>query len=174
MSAEQPLAAHTANSIDTPAKEALDRPETIIQRAVGQLRAAGDPQLHRLKRGTELLDAMLEPVFVKTKQQLRAHKFFVSDDLLAVALLISARLSAEPGNLTLGVQLQRTGYSEMRFASLVRCEDPAELFTNLQRAVRFCKDKAEPFDLLRLVLGWTENRVDATRKKLVAQYYSIQ
>jgi CRISPR type I-E-associated protein CasB/Cse2 len=104
---------------------------------------------------------------------LRKAGLFVQDDLLACALLLVARLSETKNSRKLGDALNKAEFSSLRFANLVRCEEPADLFINLQRAVRFCENSVDPFDLVRLVLGWTDAQRDSTRKKLIAQFYAI-
>jgi CRISPR type I-E-associated protein CasB/Cse2 len=116
---------------------------------------------------------MLEPVFHETKAALRANNRFVSDELLAVALLLLAKLDATPSDVSLARALSIAEYSEIRFSGLIRCDDASELFTHLQRAVRFCGNRVNPFKLTQTVFGWTENRVAVTRKRMIADFYSF-
>jgi CRISPR type I-E-associated protein CasB/Cse2 len=150
-------------------------PEALVVGAVAQVREAMDPQIHRLKRGVAPIDAMLEPVFHKTKAAFKAHDYWVDDDLLATAILLVARLKdgVSGAKFSLGGRLAKAGYSELRFRTLLRTDEADALFTNLQRAVRFCDSRVCPFDLSRAVLGWSEARRDQTRKKLAATYYNI-
>lgn len=147
-------------------------PETIIVQSIGALKTSRAPGLHRLKRGTELLDAMLEPEFHEVKRSLQAAGHVVNDELLACALLLLARLAEGKTSKTLPRALAEKGYSALRFSVLIRGEDPSELFTGLQRAVRYVEGKVCPFALTRTVLGWTEARLPYTRKSLIADFYA--
>lgn len=152
--------------------------EGLVVKAMSGLRASKNPVFYRLKRGTELLDAMLEPVFHETKHKLRLHKmFWVTDELLACALLLVARLAEKPGSVPLarrlaGKSIEDTArYSDLRFANLIRSEGADELFQNLQRAVAYSDNKVEPFDLVRTVLSWNDETLPATRKRLMSQFH---
>jgi len=154
------------------------RPELLTVGPLLALRAAKDPVFYRLKRGTELLDAMLEPVFHQVKAQLRANRvFWISDESLACALLLVARLDETPGTTPLVRKLAGKTvkdphrYSDLRFAGLIRSDEPAELFQNLQRAIAYCKARVEPFDLVRTVFGWSGDALPSTRKRLIAQFH---
>lgn len=149
------------------------RPEMDVVTAVSALRNAGDASFHRLKRGTELLDAMMEPAFHALKAKLKANRQFVNDELLACAMLLLARLPENAGNTTFARKLGQNEYATIRFTNLIRCEEPADLFTNLHRAVKFCDNRVCPFNLTRTVLGWTELRLPTVRKQLIAEFHGF-
>lgn len=151
----------------------LFRPELEVVIAMRVMCNSGATGFFRIKRGAELLDAMLEPEFHAIKVKFKANNHFVTDELLACAMLLVARLSENSGNTPLAKKLGILKYSSLRFASLIRCEDYAELFTHLQRAVRFCEGRVCPFNLTQTVLNWTEARRPATRKKLIADFHEM-
>jgi CRISPR type I-E-associated protein CasB/Cse2 len=158
----------------TPEKNATAyRPEREIVTALSALRNAGDAGIHRLKRGTELLDAMMEPSFHAIKAKLQANRQYVNEDLLACAMLLLARMPENAGNTPFARKLGKSEYSTIRFTNLIRCEDPAELFTHLHRAVKFCDSRVCPFNLTKTVLDWTELRLPSARKRLISEFHGF-
>lgn len=161
------------NSLDTPvSKPDAISAEQIVLSAYARLVASNNAGVHRLRRGTQLVDAMLEPVFYDVKQRLAAqgHKW-VKDENLACALLLAPLL--KKGNLPLGAALAKADFSSLRFNQLLACNDPAELFTALQRALRQIEGAASSHDVIRVTLSWTEYGADATRKRLLAKYFAL-
>jgi hypothetical protein len=146
--------------------------EQIVLSAYARLVAAKNPGVHRLRRGTQLVDAMLEPLFYDIKQRLAAqgHKW-VKDENLGCALLLAPLL--KKGSLPLGAALAKAKFSSLRFNQLLACNDPAELFTAMQRALRQIDGAASSHDVLRIALSWTEYGADATRKRLLAKYFAL-
>lgn len=147
--------------------------ETLVVRAVSRLKEARDPGFHRLKRGTSLLDAMLEPVFAQTVQRLRAYQYFVPHENIACALLLQPLVVGGSAGLGRALANESHKYSPLRFSQLIAADTPDELFTHLQRALRFVDGKVSPFDIARIALGWTENGADRTRRRLIAQYHVL-
>jgi CRISPR type I-E-associated protein CasB/Cse2 len=148
----------------------------LIVRAVGALREAADPGFYRLRRATRAIDAMLEPVFSQLRTELALNDLWQpTDELLAFAVLIVARIPegarAEPLGQALRNQPRR--YSDLRFRTLVMAQSPEALFTQLLQAVRYCNYDVSPFNLVDIVLGWTEARVDETRKRLATQFHGL-
>lgn len=150
------------------------KPESIVVSAVSRLRESRDPSLHRLKRGTCLMDAMLEPVFSQALQRLAATGHHVPHDNLACALLLQPLMSGS-SILPLGKALANssTRFSNLRFSQLIAAQTPDELFTHLQRALRLLDGKANPFDVARIALEWTEHGADRVRKRLIANFYAL-
>lgn len=156
----------TPNS--TPALSA----ETIVLRAFRALELSKSPELHRLRRGTSLLDAMMEPVFHQTKQRLQvAGHRWVHDDNLACALLLLPLVKTGSGRV--GASLSRGGFSNLRFNQLLATETPDDLFLALQRALRFIEGQVSPFDVLHTALNWTESHKDRIRKQMLADYHQL-
>ncbi|MBC8737220.1 hypothetical protein F6X40_10415 [Paraburkholderia sp. UCT31] len=151
------------------------RAENTVVGKVSALRQSQDPSFFRLRRGTSLLDAMLEPAFHQIKEELKANQSPVKDELLALAVLLLARLDEKPSNTRLARALasSTSPYSAQRFSTLIRCEEPEELFTHLQRAVRYCDNRVCPFDLARIVFGWRESQLPYTRKRLISEFYGL-
>lgn len=148
--------------------------EQLVLNAYNRLVLSKDPGVHRLRRGTCLLDAMLEPVFHKAKQSLHgAGMFFVPDDNLACALMLLPLLKTSKESLGTALQNGKHPFSTMRFNQLLAVDAVEELFTHLQRALRFVEGRVSAHDVLRVVFGWSEHRVDATRKRLLSQYYRV-
>lgn len=166
MTSSTPTSAASAARANTPS------PEQIVLAAFTRLQASGSPSLHRLRRGTTLLDAMLEGVFHETKQRLRDQGHgWVPDENLACAFLLAPLV--KEGKSPLGKTLSKNGFSELRFRQLVASETPAELFTALQRALRQV-DSVSPHSVLRIALRWTEYGVDDVRKRLLADYFGVE
>jgi CRISPR type I-E-associated protein CasB/Cse2 len=149
------------------------RAEQIVVNMMSALRERKDPAFFRLKRGSSVLDALLEPAFHQVRAELRRRNLFANESLLAVALLLLARVDNAAGTKSLPRALSDAGYSEQRFSTLIRCDEPEELFTQLQRALRFCKGKVSPFSLARTALSWTESQLPQTRPRLIAEFYSF-
>jgi len=149
------------------------RAEQLVLSAYARLAASKSPSVHRLRRGTQLMDAMLEPVFYEVKQQLGAHGHkWVKDENLACALLLAPLLKG--GKASLGRALSKASFSELRFRQLLACDSPAELFTAAQRALRQVDGAVSAHDVIRIALSWTEYGADATRKRLLADFFSLE
>lgn len=149
---------------------------TLVVRAVSALREGRHPSFYRLRRATRVLDAMLEPVFPQLRAELTLRGLWQpSDELLAYALLIVARIPRSTSTKSLGEALRShsRAYSNLRFRTLVTAEAAEELFTQLLRAVQYCGYNVSPFNLVDIVLGWTDARVDETRKRLVMGFYGL-
>lgn len=148
--------------------------EAIVVGAVSRLRQSGDPAFHRLKRGTRLLDAMLEPVFGQTVQRLRAHGCFSPEANIACALLLQPFVSGE-SKVSLGSALAnaKRQFSPLRFGQLIAADSPDELFMQMQRALRFIDGRASAFDVARMALGWTDSGADRMRKRLIAHFHAL-
>jgi len=149
------------------------RAEQVVVSLMSALRERKDPAYFRLKRGSTILDALLEPAFHQVRAELHRRGLFATESLLAVALLLVARVDNAAGTKTLPRALSDAGYSPERFSTLLRCDEPEELFTQLQRALAFCKGKVSPFSLARTALSWTENQLPQTRPRLISEFYSF-
>lgn len=159
-------------SSESPVTDTPITAEGIVVSAVHSLAKSKDASFFRLRRGSELLHAMLEPVFPQVRERLRnADIRWVRDDNLACTLLLLPHVTK--GTAPLAKQLAAKNYSTLRFQRLVAAEDIPELFTQLQRAVQFLKGDVSAFDLTKLVLDWTEANRDTRRKRLIAQYYGM-
>jgi CRISPR type I-E-associated protein CasB/Cse2 len=161
----------------TPNSQPQPRLAELVVRAVGTLREAKSPSFFRLRRAARPLDAMLEPVFPRLRAELSLHGLWQPpDELLACALLALARVRARPDAKPLGEALrsQARPYSDLRFRTLVTAEGAEELLTQVLRAMQYCNYNVNPFNLADVILGWTENRVDETRKKLVMHFHGIR
>lgn len=151
-----------------------DSAEQLVLNAYQRLVLSKDPGIHRLRRGTCLMDAMLEPTFHRAKQSLHAAgMFFVSDDNLACALMLLPLLKPNKDSLGTALKNGKHPFSPMRFNQMLAVDSQEELFKHLQRALRFVEGRVSAYDLLRVVFGWTEHHVDATRKRLLSQYYRV-
>lgn len=157
----------------TPLPTSTPSPEAIVVNAVSRLRLTRDPGFHRLKRGSQLLDAMLEPVFAQTVRQLRAIKCFSPEDNIACALLLQPYVGASANSVGAALSSSKRTFSSIRFAQLVASDTPEELFTNLQRALQFVEGRASAFDVARLALGWTELGADRMRKRLIGDFHAL-
>ena len=145
----------------------------IVVGAVAALKASRNPGYHRLRRATQLLDAMLEPVFGQTQQLLRAEGYFIPDANVACALMLQPLVAG--GRNKLGIALARgpRQFSPLRLGQLMAADTPQELFTQLQRAVRFVDGKVCPFDTARTALEWTDNGADRVRMRLIGQFHAL-
>lgn len=151
-------------------------PESIKQQAkticdaLAVLRHAKAPSFYRIRRGHDLMDAQLEPVFHKLKAELPR----CPEDLLALALLLAAR--ADGGTtlmegLALDNSRSQDGANDIRVARFIRNTSPMEVFTHAQRFIAQCKGQVSPYDVAAVALRWHGQGLDALRKNLLSAYF---
>ncbi len=141
-----------------------------VASTVAALRHSKSPGFYRLRRGSSILDAQLEPEFHKLKAQMP----YCPDGLLAVALLLAARADgSQPLMEALSKDNARTraGAHDSRVARFIRSSDPLEVFTQVQRFIAQCKGQVSPYDVAAITLRWQPLHVDALRKDLLAAYF---
>lgn len=148
------------------------RPELLITRAVTHLRATGDSSFFRLKRGTTLLDAMLEPIFHQVKETLHQYDYFwISDEQLACALLLLSVLPEQSNSAFLAQSLGKHKYNQSRFRRLITCDDIADLHIQLLRALRYCKFEVSALNVSKIVIQWNEPTISTIRKQMTADFF---
>lgn len=143
----------------------------VIVAAVLALQHQKSSSVYRLRRGSTLLGAHLEPVFHELKAKLPT----CPDDALAAALLLAARATGKRSLMAAMAkdnEARRPKANDTRIARFIRCNAPAELFIHIHRFLQQCKGAASPYDVAAIALRWRPSLVDAARKDLLSAYFN--
>lgn len=121
-----------------------------------------------LRRCSSPVEALAQPATHRLHAALGGGMERRADTLALVAVALASLREDAPGSAA--ARMGEAGLAALRFQTLIRTHDPAELIRPLRRALAQIDHKARVAELARDLLRWN----DATRARWTFAYYGAE